>query len=202
MANVQFIHIPKCAGTYIKKVLRFRRDAETGADASCKLYRARYGDCSSLHRPYHEIKKAHTIPIAIVRSPYTRFVSTYYYDIEIWRRLFGERNTQTLDAFLDYLCANPGDMYKHAHLYPQMYFLRDTPNDTRLSRNVHLFSFEGLPMNLKLFLDSMQIPYDGVRIFQTFNDQDAPTYNLTAPQREKVRRLYRTDFEQLGDYFG
>ena len=82
MEHIEYLHIPKCAGTFVKKLLYLNYGKNSDhSDLSCKLYREKNdGDCTDLHIPYFKYPNKNKNFFAIIRNPYTRFVSNYYYD--------------------------------------------------------------------------------------------------------------------------
>ncbi len=90
MEHIEYLHIPKCAGTFVKKLLYLNNSNDS--DLSCKLYREIHdGDCSALHIHFFKYKNKNKNFFAIIRNPYTRFVSNYYYDYKTWEKLFGKQ---------------------------------------------------------------------------------------------------------------
>lgn len=198
--KVELVHIPKCAGTYIKNM--FENVHSSDKSLSCKLYRKKYGDCSDLHVPIWKISiSPDTIYIAIVRDPVKRFLSTFNYDISIWKNIFGEKHTQNISDFIDFLYNNNHLLYKHSHLFPQSYFITKSENEIVISDYVVLFSFDMLPFQLIHFLDYMNIKYDKTNIFEEVNSQQYNVSDLSDDDIIKIKFLYKIDYELLSSSF-
>lgn len=241
---IQFIHIPKCAGTFIKNLLsneiinkntdidqnknfqfhiqsrnyfesveqiqndksHSTHDIVNDNKLTCKKYRDKYGDCTHLHIPYFKFHDKNKLFFTIVRNPYNRFVSNYYYDKNVWDKLFGTNNTHNIDTFIQFLHKNKSYIYKHIHLYPQSYFLLDKNNNYgNIDKNIHIFSFESIPYNIKYFFESLNIKsnllYNSYKLFDYHNKQENINYNLTQEQKNKIYDIYELDFLLLKDLF-
>lgn len=197
---IEYIHIPKCGGTFVKNLVYNGDDESADSELSCKAYRKKHGgDCAKLHRPYSLIANKNKIFIAVVRDPYTRLKSNYHYDIENWKTIFGENNCDTFEKFVDFLHKNPEMIYSHIHLYPQTYFL--TVNN-QISPNILLFAFNELPHNIFYFLkNSMQLPIRNVNYLKQYNTQENINYNMSSVEFSKISQLYKDDIRLLASYF-
>lgn len=197
---IEYIHIPKCGGTFIKNLLETFSES-TDSDLSCKAYRKKHGDCTSLHIPYHKHYDFSKNFFAVIRDPYTRLVSNYYYDLDNWKKLFGHENCLCFDTFVNYLYINPKMIYMHIHLYPQSYFLKNSADSRELSENIHLFSFNDLPFNIYYFFKEFNIPVKNYNLFQQMNQQENISYDITPLTREKISFIYAEDFRLLKNFF-
>lgn len=204
---IEFIHIPKCGGTFIKNLIRKTTNENDDSELACKDYRQKHGgDCTNLHIPYYTLcqspNKKNKIFFAIIRCPVSRLISNYYYDVEIFKQIFGEVVCSSLNTFVDYLHQNPSEIYKHIHLYPQSYFLTDKKNSTTLSQNIIYLSFTQLPLNIYYLLKSMNVPLRNENLFKHFNKQEVETSNVKLEKNtlKKIYDLYLIDYLLLKNY--
>jgi hypothetical protein len=204
---IEFIHIPKCGGTFIKNLIRKTTNENDDSELACKDYRQKHGgDCTNLHVPYFTLfqneNKKNKIFFAIIRCPVSRLISNYYYDVEIFKQIFGQNACSSLNAFVDYLHKNPSEIYKHIHLYPQSYYLTDKKNSTTLSQNIIYLSFTQLPLNIYYLLKSMNVPLRNENLFKHFNKQELDTCNVKLDKNtlKKIYDLYLIDYLLLKNY--
>ncbi len=197
---IEYIHIPKCGGTFVKNLIYNIDDDSSDAELSCRAYRKKHGgDCAKLHRPYSLIANKNKIFIAVVRDPYTRLKSNFHYDIDTWKTLFGENNCQSFEKFVDFLHNNPEMIYSHIHLYPQSYFL--TVNN-QVDPNIYIFSFRELPYNIFYFLkNSIKLPLKNYNVLKHYNVQQDISYDISHSEISKIRQLYKDDIHMLSPYF-
>lgn len=204
---IEFIHVPKCGGTFIKNLVRKTTQENDDSELACKDYRKKHGgDCTNLHVPYftlvQNLQKRNKIFFAIVRCPISRMISNYYYDLSIFKQIFGENICSSLDTFIDYLHQNPSEIYKHIHLFPQSYFLTEKKNGSVLSQNIVFMSFNQLPLNIYYFLQSLNIPVRNENLFKHFNKQEMELSNikLSKDSIKKIYEIYLIDYLLLKNY--
>lgn len=200
---IEYIHIPKCGGTFIKNLL-LNLDSDDSHDSSltCKMYRKKHGDCTALHLSFEELRQrnANKMFLAVVRDPYSRLFSNYFYDMDTWRKIFGEIHCATFAAFVQFLYKNPLSIYKHIHLFPQAHFLLESRNSDRISRDVHIFSFKDLPMNVFYFMNQARIPMRKTNLFTKFNKQDID-FVVEPELIPLIKEIYKLDYKLLGNFF-
>lgn len=204
---IEFIHIPKCGGTFIKNLIRKTTNENDDSELACKDYRQKHGgDCTNLHVPYFTLvqnpSKKNKFFFAIIRCPISRLISNYYYDKLIFKQLFGELNCSSIKNFVNYLHENPSEMNKHIHLLPQSYFLTEKKNGTALSQNIIYLSFSQLPLNIFYLLKSINVPVRNENLFKHFNKQEFDTNNIKLDKCtiEKIYDLYMIDYLLLKNY--
>lgn len=201
---IEYIHIPKCGGTFIKNLLSFAgSDDSSDSSLTCKMYRKKHGDCTALHLSFEELRQRNInkMFVTVVRDPYTRLFSNFYYDIDIWKKMFGEVNCTSFGAFVNFLHQNPLLIYKHIHLFPQTYFLLESRNASdHISTDIHIFSFKDLPLNVFYFLRQAKVPIRNEHLFTQFNKQDIDC--VVDPKLVPlVKNIYQADYRLLGQYF-
>ena len=78
MSSYNFIHVPKCAGLTFKALIRDR-------DILCPRI--------SINYIGHEYPEKMNNEIIIIRNPYTRFISSFYYMKKWWAKEYKEFST-------------------------------------------------------------------------------------------------------------
>lgn len=200
---IEFIHIPKCGGTFIKNFIGPDSQDAKDTDLTCKMYRKKHGDCTSLHLSFEELRMRNVKKffVAVVRDPCTRLASNYHYDIDVWKKIFGEKVCATFETFVSFLCDNPQMIYKHIHLFPQSHFLLESRKGSNsISKDIHIFSFDQLPMNIFYFCCQLRIPVKKSNLCKHFNNQDI-IYDINEITRQKIEKIYSSDYMLLSNYF-
>jgi hypothetical protein len=197
---IEYIHIPKCGGTFIKNLLETFSEQPNDSQLTCKAYRKKFGDCADLHLPFFKIQNNSKFFIAVVRDPFTRLLSNYFYDLENWKILFGHENCSSFDTFVNFLFLNPQMIFKHIHLYPQVYFLLDK---NIISSDIHIMSFKDLPFNVFYLLKSLNLPVRNYNLLKNFNKQENLDYTpaLKGENYERIKFIYSDDIRLLSQYF-
>lgn len=196
---VEYIHIPKCGGTFIKNLLESGTE-QRDSELTCRAYRKKHGDCTDLHQPYSKLVNRSKFFLAVVRDPFSRLVSNYFYDLDNWVALFGAENCTNFATFVNFLYLNPKMIYRHIHLYPQVYFLMDK---NAISSDVTIMSFKDLPFNVYYFLKSLNLHVRNYNLLKNFNKQENLDYKglLTKENIEKIKFIYADDIKYLSHYF-
>ncbi len=185
-----FIHIPKTAGTSIEMFLR------EGGLNDLEMVGVRKGR-SLQHLLGIYLKKNLKFwndyyRFSIVRNPYDRFLSDYY-----WCRIpgVGYKGGQTIDQFLDYVIdvVTNNKFYTnifHDHFIPQHLFI--IWKDRLLVH--HVFKYENLDYVVDFLKRKLRIKGNLPHTQQT----GEKPYQLTDEHKEKIYALYYIDFKRFG----
>jgi hypothetical protein len=191
---IEYIHIPKNAGTFVKK---FAVMSNNNINInSCDNERELNGDCSHLHKSYLYLsnKNNNKCYMTIIRNPYDRFYSIYQYDKDFLINIFPIEIFDTFDTFLNYFYENKEMIYKHTHLYPQYEYLLN--NNNEISDNIDILLFEDLPLNLKKYLDKKRTGYYSHKLYNIINKGKYKEKHLwTKEQKNKFNSIYEKDIE-------
>lgn len=176
MDNImKFLHIPKTAGQSVAKAI--------GNPAS---YLG--------HNPISLTDTTDDI-ITVVRNPYDRAVSMYYYLKDIQgdhlQELF-----QTLNGFWNRIYTAPKSGIEHRHMKPQMWYLKD--HDGNVSSQVTILKYETLQEDFNQLaalngfagIDHLNKSY--LRPNTTWQEE------LNEESIHAIGELYADDFEHLG----
>lgn len=195
--NLIYIHIPKNAGTFVKQ---FMASGDFKNLNSCEKEREIRGDCSHLHITYLEHKNCDKNYFTIIRNPYDRFYSIYEYDKVFLKKIYNEDIFKNFDTFLEYFFKNPNEIYKHKHLYPQTYYLKDHKNN--LNEKIDILLFEDLPINLKKYLEKKRNGYYIHKLNKLVNQgKYTEKHHFTDNEKNKIQFIYQNDFKLLNNFF-
>jgi hypothetical protein len=189
--KVIFVHIPKTAGSSVESVLGCFNNPHKG-------YGIEKGKAKQ-HYSWREYESAlgpesfaNYTKFTIVRHPYTRFISEYYY---CYIPGMGHKNGQSIDEFID-SCEKIvnnrsfGTSIHHDHFIPQWEFIYDERGNLKVDQ---LFYFEDLSA-IKDFLATIVSPCKLPHILKKQGNK----LSLTPAQKERIYKLYQKDFEMLG----
>jgi len=177
-AGLVFIHVPKAAGMSISEALY---------GVQVKHFSIRLG------RRMEGGRLAGLPSFAVLREPFRRFLSAYHYG-----RAGGTENNEVAEPFrtayqsfrsiddaLDHVeqAATP---YAVDHIFrPQSWYVTDAWGRVAVDRLVALDDLARLPL---------LVPGFPARAIPRINKSDATDTGLTPRQRDRIRRLYATDF--------
>jgi hypothetical protein len=185
--QVIFIHIPKCAGISVW----------VGMDLSiceCNLISTsppilQHLLPKQLKNKYISKKKWKAYKkITIVRNPYDRVVSDYFWLMKTSEEFEHQSFDEFLDLREDVVHHNKyADNMYYDHFYPMYFYFEDITYD-------HVFRFENLD---KDFLEIKKI-FKIVKDFTKNNSTEHAAFVLSAEQKDRIYALYETDFLQFG----
>lgn len=208
-----FIHVPRCGGTSVELALNMfylledgykqRLDKAIRHHYSKVYHRCKYGygiinGKAMQHYLYSDYIKLLGKAVfdayykfAIVRNPYTRFISVYH-----WCQIEGTGNIagQGMNEFISY-CEKivKREDYAltvyHDHMIPQHKFIYDD-NDNLMVDEV--FGFERYDKVEKMLNDRC-----GVVPKKEFAGSYDKSFSLTMEQKKRIYDLYKKDFELL-----
>ena len=209
-----YIHIPKCGGTTIESILKinstegffsYYKTIDTGIivekNKFCNL--VDYNNCinkTPQHFTYRELKRV--LPkvvfekynkFAIVRNPYSRLVSDYYF-IKNYLKL----KDYTFEQLVNQLALVQEERVDKfdGHLEPQYTYLVD---DDNIIKNVKIFYYEEIGKCfefLKGVINFTEIPH----LRKTVYTKPYQEY-YTSDLQEKVYNFYKEDFLQFNYKF-
>ncbi|OUU17765.1 MAG: hypothetical protein CBB97_21875 [Candidatus Endolissoclinum sp. TMED37] len=184
-----FIHIPKCAGTSVEKCLglhnkkRFGYGVLRGKALQHRTYREYQEDMGN------KIKKLESF--TIVRNPYDRCISEYY-----WNPIVGVKSGITFNQFLNKI----GQIVKNFNYKKRIKHF----NDHHMRQYEFILGTNGTPSVDKIFyyenLDALKeyiekysvIPFPHSNISKK---RQLTVENLTLYQKKKIEEIYLKDFE-------
>ncbi|MGY8932346.1 MAG: sulfotransferase family 2 domain-containing protein [Flavobacteriales bacterium] len=186
--KILFIHIPKTAGSSLETALEIYGKKEFG-------YETKNGKAiqhylwKDYKKEYPHIFNTYT-KISIVRNPYTRFLSEYYWcEIEG----VGKKSNQEFDDFLSFAeevvkGKKYNDSIYHDHFIPQYHFIYDASKQEIVTDK--LFYFENIDV-LKNFLknQNQKLPH----ALKTKKNKLV----LNQVQKDRIYNLYKEDFKIL-----
>ena len=185
--NVLFIHIPKTGGTAIRNS-KFYKD---------KVYA--YTHQGALIQDYK--KHNFTEIFTIVRNPYSRLVSAYFYlkkgGIHNPNDLISQKLLEPYDtfgSFIKHLKKEPEFIYKIIHLEPQVDFIYD--DNVGLLVDDVLYT-ESLEEDYFVLCDKYSDNCEELLEKNTSKHSDYTSY-YTKELQDIVYNLYKDDFVKLG----
>ena len=186
-----FIHIPKNAGSYIRKYIKGENNNYD------------HMELNMLYANFREVFNNHTF-FCVVRNPYDRLVSNYEFALNksntgitqsTSKEIFDRENIKSFKDFVNFLHSNHSNLKKVVHWHPQYVFI--TVNNTiPPNQKLNILRFENISEDFKLFLDkkniSINISTDKVN---AVSHKDYKEYYKSKDIISKVNDIYRKDFE-------
>jgi hypothetical protein len=146
--NLVFVHIPKCAGTTIEKIM----GTSTHKEYYCPWKQRRVGSRKTYqHFTYMELKEELDIEwndyyvFSVVRNPYERFVSEYNFRKNIFLTTgIPSDNPQSFEKFVENLKDRvPRRTARFdGHLETQSSYLKN--KNKKIEKSINIFKFENL----------------------------------------------------------
>ena len=200
--NLVFIHIPKCAGTTIEKIL--------GTCTSRELYgqtpSPRLGQYTTpQHFTYLQLKDTLNInwsdyhAFSVVRNPYQRFVSEYKYRKAVFR--VSKCKKDDPGSFLQFI--KKLDLEKSAriqefdgHLETQSSFLKNKKG--KIEKSIEVFKFEELDKCWEALESKTGVSYKE-DYWSRKSKYDVPYQNFYTPKTKSIiYNFYKEDFKNFG----
>ena len=194
--KVIFVHVPKTAGSSMEK---FILDKDLDCMDPEELYGVDENGRALQHLMASDIKQivpnyAQYFSFSIVRNPYERIVSEYFWcPIED----VGHKGDQTFDEFLSYakhvvLTQNYFANAFTDHFIPQYKFVYDDQMNKIVN---HVGRFENLDKTVRIVRRKMNLE----KPFPKLNARRSnERVNLTRDQKNTIYDLYKKDFELFG----
>ena len=201
--NLDFIHIPKTAGTTIEQVALqsgYRWGKHKPVDRKRMLYKPRdiSRRCSRWHRPYKHIYPKHEYmrknnSFCVFRDPVERLVSEYgHYKRN--KKAVDYNNPRDLNVWLrrvlDKSRINAGNN-RDCHLLPQHDFIYDDHNN-RVCK--HVLSFSNLRHDFNKLMKEKGIAVDLGDARMNKSQVTLTAKDIDAKNMAKIRQLYKKDY--------
>ena len=200
--NLVFIHIPKCAGTTIEKIL--------GTCTSRELYgrtpTPRLGQYTTpQHLTYLQLKDKLNInwsdyhAFSVVRNPYSRFVSEYNYRKDLFEKTKRpEFNPRTFSNFIE--CLNKDASHRisayDGHLETQSSFLKNETGS--IESSVQIFKFEDLTSCWAMLEEKTGVKYS-IDLWSRKSNVEIPYQEFyTTETKNIIYNFYKEDFDNFG----
>lgn len=200
--NTVFIHIPKCAGTTIEKML--------GTCTAREFFSPKkVPNLSTLTTPQHmtliELKAALQIDwsnyytFSVVRNPYSRFVSEYKYRKNMYQKSKKpEHNPGTFSSFVDSLNmeSQARILRFDAHLETQSRFVKN--ENGIIDPSIEIFKFENLAPCWNILQQKTGVVY-GNHLWSMRSNDETPYQEFYTPEiKQIVYNFYKEDFDNFG----
>lgn len=199
--NLIFIHIPKCAGTTIEKMI--------GTCTSAEYYdlksRLKSGQLKTpQHFTYLELKNVLDVDwsnyhaFSIVRNPYTRFVSEYNYRKDLFTKTKKpEHDPKDFVSFvgcLDMEVSQRTQLFD-GHLETQSSFLKNEIG--AIESSIQVFNFENLAPCWTMIEEKTGVKYTPYFWFRK-NNSNIPYQDFYTPELKSiVYNFYKEDFDNF-----
>lgn len=198
---LEFIHIPKNAGTTIENIAN-KKDIKWGRmKPSHRDYAPDDSGCSYWHIPPKKFRKDNYYQkdktFCVIRNPYDRIVSEYKYRHKNNKSMDNPKiMNEWISKHLSSDFTSKGNL--NCHFIPQYEFVYDDYGDKTCD---HVLNFNNLQ---KEFNDLMsQNNYDLRLNKEKHNSTDSfnlTSNDLTLANKLKIFSIYKKDFELLNDY--
>jgi hypothetical protein len=187
-----FIHIPKTGGTSIEYKLNLGH-IENGFEIKDNIA-YQHSDCNYYKSLFGEEKFNKYLKFTIVRNPYTRIISDFFY---LPLENVGFKGNQTFDDFLEYIEVviknnNFNENLYSNHFKPQYMYICDNNYSIKVDK---LFYFEKYHEIDEFLLKNFDITDQNIYLKGNYKKNDII---LTDIQKEKVYKLYKKDFDIFG----
>lgn len=178
-----FIRIPKTASVSIHKSLFNHYPMP---HYNWQVYKRIYG-----HRIYNEYFK-----FALVRNPYDRIVSTYFYFMNggysQWEKNWRDKHLSNINNFSDFVTKwLPHHFTEREHLYPQHYFICNSSFQLEVD---FVGKFETLETDFE-FITKKLGTRSNLQKLNISNRQADFNFYQTNETRKIISELYKKDFE-------
>lgn len=192
--KIIFIHIPKCGGCYITSRILPNEVRKV-------YYHSRICDILSLYPKFSNFEK-----FTVVRNPYSRLVSAYFFLIKGGFKnptdLGYQKILKKYSNFQDFvLHLRKDELYKKImHLRPITFFISSKDDQDKVLVD-HIFHIEDM-QEVEEFLTKHLNKKDGINIpitNQSKHNDDYMSYYTTEEMLSIVNRIYFRDF-RIGKY--
>ena len=187
--GLMFVHIPKCAGISLNYTLYGNK----GGGHSCSLeYKLFFSS-----RNYNKLFK-----FAVVRNPIDRVFSAYQFlkngGRNDWDKNFAERTVNKYLNFEDFVLhwLDEQNIYDGIHFVPQFEFVCDLDGDVIVDHLVHYERLEEEYIDIIRPKAKCQLPAKLSRKNITKRIEKKEMHSQSVI--DKIRRIYKKDFELLG----
>ena len=197
-----FIHIPKCAGTTIEKMLGTCTPMEY-YDFKSRLA----GDQKKTpqHFTYLELKNDADINwenfyiFSVVRNPYSRFVSEYKYRKDLFTLTKRpEHDPSTFESFIEQLNMDVNERIKifDGHLETQSSYLKNESG--AIASNIQIYNFENMIPCWEMLEEKTKVEYKN-SIWSKKSSDITPYQDFyTENTKTAIYNFYKEDFDNFG----
>lgn len=200
--NIIFIHVPKCAGTTIEKILGTCTEREYYA---LRKKAEQWNNKTPQHLTYLELKNKLTInwsdyyTFSVVRNPYSRFVSEYNYRKDLFSKTKRpEHDPKTFSEFITNLSmgVNERILAFDGHLETQSSFLKNEANI--LESSIQIFKFEDLAPCWTMLEEKTGVAYS-IDLWSRKSNVEIPYQEFYTPETKNIiYNFYKEDFDNFG----
>lgn len=194
--KILFVHIPKTGGTTIEQHMGAINNTKKGYYRNANNKAIQHLTTIEYNNLFDDNRFNNYCKFTIVRNPYDRMVSEYY-----WTDLpFGFKSNKTFDYFLYsvsdiVLNKNYSYTFLHDHFIPQKDFITDKNNNIIIDK---IFKFE----EFKEAIEFLQLYYPDINPNVNNKIKTAKSKNsrisLNEKQKNIIYNLYVNDFVLLG----
>lgn len=180
-----FVHIPKAAGLSI-----------------CQSIFSNYGAGHYSLSDYQNMFSNHIFEqyfkFCIVRNPYSRFESAYYYlkngGFDARDKLWAEENLMQYADINEFVKVwlNSKSMFEMVHFKPQSYFLKDKSGQLNLD---FIGRLESIQKDFEIIKEKLELTSNLKKINTAKNKQNKT--RLDKVSKDKIYQLYKEDFDLL-----
>ena len=198
--TLQFIHIPKNAGTSIEN-LGYKFGIKWGRFIEREKYPLSEKPCDYYHwhSPYF-IRQKNTKYFAIVRNPYDKIISEFYYvGGQKDERYASDNHLKSFYLWLEdkYKIIKSNKHWNNCHILPQHEYIFDSTGKKRIDHVVYMDkdfkeNLDKLFKQYNLDIDIDELNKNNSRE-KTFSKNDINQNALN-----KINEMYKEDFEKLG----
>lgn len=199
--NTVFIHIPKCAGTTIEKIL--------GTCTKKEYFSAKKVTNSERKSPQHftylELKNELIVDwekffvFSVVRNPYSRFVSEYNYRKYLFSTTQKQKyNPVDFNTFANSLNIDPPQRIQifDGHLETQTSFLKNEMGI--IEPSIQVFKFENLVPCWTILEEKTGVVYKNY-LWSRKSTDETPYQEFYTPEiKSIVYNFYKEDFDNFG----
>jgi hypothetical protein len=200
--NIVFIHIPKCAGTTIEKILGTCTVREY---YSLRKKAEQWNSKTPQHLTYLELKNELNInwsdyyAFSVVRNPYSRFVSEYNYRKSLFSKTKRpEHDPKTFSEFILNLNMETGEriLAFDGHLETQSSFLKNS--NGLIEPSIQIFNFENLQPCWTILEQKTGVEYNNALWSRKSIDGTPYQQFYTEETKNIIYNFYKEDFDNLG----
>lgn len=199
--ELTFFRVPKAANSSLIASIYKHKFGAAADGKALKLFKESDGMASNIHPKTMQHALDNYRKVAIVRNPYTRFLSCYYEKMQKAKYIrqvnlfLGKdiNNPVSIDTFLDYLEAGEEKIFENVHWTPQSVLVPAPTNEID-----YLIKFERLSKDLPKALQSLGLGEDSLQTFTSHRtNSDKRFGELYSSQVNRIRKLYEPDFDKF-----
>lgn len=218
-----FVHIPKCAGSSVNDMLGIKDIFDMNRLKGWIYEQVKKGDKMIMYGnscrkgyyyeldhalythifQYHPDKCKEYFKFAIVRNPYDRILSEFFYNNDRFIKKEGDK-PEDFKKFIEELNIrwkeiNKLDHFKYSHFYPQFFFTNTLDLENPGSAMDYVCKMEEIDKLLVVLKEKTGVDFvlSSHNINRKSKKIDKSLY-LTEENKEIIYELYKKDFQQFG----